>query len=1129
MKSSMINDNDIQIDEFVLSDNNRDQRSKQQKNNNSKKQASIMNDSFQMDYQNKANDSSINVKEALAIQTQAQRQAHANIKKGKGDQKTKSIGHYIIGKVIGEGTFGKVKLGTHILTGEKVNYKHFQYFIQVAVKILEKDKITEDADVERVEREIKILKLIRHPNIIQLYEIIETPKQLYLIMEYASGGELFDHIVANTKLKEKQACKYFQQIISGVEYLHQLNIVHRDLKPENLLLDHENNIKLVDFGLSNTYEKGATLKTACGSPCYAAPEMIAGERYFGAKVDIWSCGVILYAMVCGYLPFEDPDTAKLYKKILKGDVQIPKFVSSQGKDLIKKILNTDPDTRYKANDIKTHSWYQQYQPICDNQGLIIGQNVIPVEPKIVGMLEQFGFKADYAQKCLNNNKHNQVTTVYYLLHKRYEQQGILPSHFNIHSQNHTSNKQNQEKPVEDMENKQSIDKNQQKKVEKKQKPPSARNNMSAIEDRENDAVNMSMQESQKEDKDKINKTFNTGSTSAKPAKAPKITADSQQKAKKLLQNFDFNKLFNKRPVHQSPTKDNSDLRSKEDQTSIPVDKNSSIKPPRGRDGQSKTDTQNIRRTPSSLRSRTNSVSSRGSKIGRKQSTQGNTVGLQNAVNNNISSKRSSLSFRNKSQIPPQHNFHDQNQTTVDQSFLMNPLSDTSMISNKPRDVSPIFPNRQTHQVNIQGMHPIPIQPQLTIADPNMQFANLNQFQDHPQAFRLPQFSQSVINKSQQLPNQAYHVQQQQQQPFYYVQGYPQQQMSSLQQMPANIMQMSKINQIFPYAQSATAASMSQNRAQLSRKMAQRRKSNPSYVPQNFMNYSQQNIPMYHQQPQLMIDPNTGINHNLQMRGSHALNNSQFYFPQNYQIPQSQAGIDSFINKSQLMPQMNYIQTPLINPYTQAPIEAQIKQRKAISNFRRKLYSKSKTNQNDQNKTMNQIQQNDAKTQSITRNQKGPEDTLLGQSKKYGGQQNLNRTTFGASESESNKTPGFDLINEGKSNRSNKPQTSNLTNKPNLKAQVPGSEINPSLLSSNNPSLPITIIQTPHVNNINNYHNYNISSMTFNQDYAGDVNTSMISDGGLMGSAMYMMNNNDPALNQASSQIRMRRYKVQTNE
>lgn len=137
-------------------------------------------------------------------------------------------------------------------------------------------------------------------------------------MEYASGGELFDYIVKYTKLKEKEACKFYQQIISGVEYMHKLNIVHRDLKPENLLLDHENNIKIVDFGLSNTFTANESLKTACGSPCYAAPEMIAGKKYVGTQVDSWSCGIIMFALICGFLPFEDPDTTELYKKILKG-------------------------------------------------------------------------------------------------------------------------------------------------------------------------------------------------------------------------------------------------------------------------------------------------------------------------------------------------------------------------------------------------------------------------------------------------------------------------------------------------------------------------------------------------------------------------------------------------------------------------------------------------------------------------------------------------------------------------------------------------------------------------------------------------------------------------------------------
>ena len=188
--------------------------------------------------------------------------------KEKQKQRRRVVGHYFIEEEIGEGTFGKVRKGQHKLTKESV-----------AIKILEKNRICDVTDVERVAREIHILKLIRHPNIVQLYEIIETPGQLYLIMEFASGGELFDYIVKKTRIPEKEACKFFQQIIAGVEYIHSLNIVHRDLKPENLLLDHNNNIKIVDFGLSNTFSKNEYLKTACGSPCYAAPEMIAGLKY----------------------------------------------------------------------------------------------------------------------------------------------------------------------------------------------------------------------------------------------------------------------------------------------------------------------------------------------------------------------------------------------------------------------------------------------------------------------------------------------------------------------------------------------------------------------------------------------------------------------------------------------------------------------------------------------------------------------------------------------------------------------------------------------------------------------------------------------------------------------------------
>ena len=254
-----------------------------------------------------------------------------------------------MGKTIGEGTFGKVKRGTHILTGERV-----------AVKVLEKDRIVEVADVERVSREIQILKRVRHKNIIHLYEVIDTPRQIYLMMEFLDGGELFDYIVAHQRVKEPEAADFFCQIVRGVDYLHSVHVIHRDLKPENLLMVRTPvgrwQIKVVDFGLSNTNEGNRLLKTACGSPCYAAPEMIAGHRYEGALVDLWSLGVVLFAMVCGYLPFEDPDTSKLYDKILHGRYAAPKFITRHVKDLITRILETNPQKRYRAKDVVNHPW-----------------------------------------------------------------------------------------------------------------------------------------------------------------------------------------------------------------------------------------------------------------------------------------------------------------------------------------------------------------------------------------------------------------------------------------------------------------------------------------------------------------------------------------------------------------------------------------------------------------------------------------------------------------------------------------------------------------------------------------------------------------------------------------------------
>eukprot|EP00927_Polykrikos_kofoidii_P029189 TRINITY_DN25280_c2_g4_i1.p1 TRINITY_DN25280_c2_g4~~TRINITY_DN25280_c2_g4_i1.p1 ORF type:complete len:744 (-),score=98.74 TRINITY_DN25280_c2_g4_i1:551-2782(-) len=321
--------------------------------------------------------------------------------------RSKSIGHYVLMKTIGEGTFGKVKLGTHILTGERV-----------AVKVLEKGRIVDSADVERVAREIHILKLIRHPHIIQLYEIIETPRQLYLIMEYACGGELFDYIVQHVRAEEHEACRFVHQILAGVERVHETRVVHRDLKPENLLLDERKDIKIVDFGLSNTYQDGQLLQTACGSPCYAAPEMIAGHRYVPCMVDIWSCGVILFALVCGYLPFEAVEDqnnhAELYKKILNAEYEIPNFVSAEVADLISGMLTTDPEKRLTLAGIREHAWYRQ----IPEAGLSINEDANVLDQEILEQLDCYGFALEYAIKCVQANKHNHVTTTYYLLKEK---------------------------------------------------------------------------------------------------------------------------------------------------------------------------------------------------------------------------------------------------------------------------------------------------------------------------------------------------------------------------------------------------------------------------------------------------------------------------------------------------------------------------------------------------------------------------------------------------------------------------------------------------------------------------------------------------------------------------------------
>ncbi|XP_070563825.1 5'-AMP-activated protein kinase catalytic subunit alpha-2-like [Ptychodera flava] len=263
------------------------------------------------------------------------------------------IGHYLLGETLGVGTFGKVKIGEHQITGHKV-----------AVKILNRQKIKSLDVVGKIRREIQNLKLFRHPHIIKLYQVISTPTDIFMVMEYVSGGELFDYIVKHGKLKEHEARRFFQQIISGVDYCHRHMIVHRDLKPENLLLDMNMHVKIADFGLSNMMTDGEFLRTSCGSPNYAAPEVISGKLYAGPEVDVWSCGVILYALLCGTLPFDDEHVPTLFRKIKAGVFTIPDHIAkSSVVSLLTHMLQVDPLKRATVKEIREHEWFSKELPV----------------------------------------------------------------------------------------------------------------------------------------------------------------------------------------------------------------------------------------------------------------------------------------------------------------------------------------------------------------------------------------------------------------------------------------------------------------------------------------------------------------------------------------------------------------------------------------------------------------------------------------------------------------------------------------------------------------------------------------------------------------------------------------------
>uniref|UniRef100_A0A9J7YL07 non-specific serine/threonine protein kinase n=1 Tax=Cyprinus carpio carpio TaxID=630221 RepID=A0A9J7YL07_CYPCA len=313
-------------------------------------------------------------------------------------------------RTIGKGNFAVVKLATHMITRAKV-----------AIKIVDKTQL-DDENLKKIFREVQIMKMLRHPHIIRLYQVMETERLIYLVTEYASGGEIFDHLVAHGRMAEKDARRKFKQIVAAVYFCHCRNIVHRDLKAENLLLDHNLNIKIADFGFSNLFSRGQLLKTWCGSPPYAAPELFEGKEYDGPKVDIWSLGVVLYVLVCGALPFDGSTLQNLRARVLSGKFRIPFFMSTDCEYLIRHMLVLEPSRRLSMEQICKNKWMRQGDPDPEFDRLIAECEQVKVEretelinEQILMAMSEMGFDRERTLQSLHTDAYDHYSATYSLL------------------------------------------------------------------------------------------------------------------------------------------------------------------------------------------------------------------------------------------------------------------------------------------------------------------------------------------------------------------------------------------------------------------------------------------------------------------------------------------------------------------------------------------------------------------------------------------------------------------------------------------------------------------------------------------------------------------------------------------
>uniref|UniRef100_A0AAQ4PLM7 Protein kinase domain-containing protein n=1 Tax=Gasterosteus aculeatus aculeatus TaxID=481459 RepID=A0AAQ4PLM7_GASAC len=338
-------------------------------------------------------------------------------KDNSGAQHANYVGPYRLEKTLGKGQTGLVKLGIHCVTCQKV-----------AIKIVNREKLSESV-LMKVEREIAILKLIEHPHVLKLHDVYENKKYLYLVLEHVSGGELFDYLVKKGRLTPKEARKFFRQIMSALDFCHSHSICHRDLKPENLLLDEKNNIRIADFGMASLQVGDSLLETSCGSPHYACPEVIRGEKYDGRKADVWSCGVILFALLVGALPFDDDNLRNLLEKVKLGVFHMPHFIPPDCQNLLRGMIEVDATKRLTLEQIQKHTWYiagknepEPEQPVPRKVTIRSLPSADDIDPDVLDSMHSLGCFRDKNKllKDLLSDDDNQEKMIYFLLLDRKE-------------------------------------------------------------------------------------------------------------------------------------------------------------------------------------------------------------------------------------------------------------------------------------------------------------------------------------------------------------------------------------------------------------------------------------------------------------------------------------------------------------------------------------------------------------------------------------------------------------------------------------------------------------------------------------------------------------------------------------